>query len=58
MVKTSEIREARIKSGLTQKAAAELVHATLRTWQDWEYGKNPINKAAWELFNIKTGEIK
>jgi len=49
MVKTSEIREARIKSGLTQKAAAELVHATLRTWQDWEYGKNPINKAAWEL---------
>jgi hypothetical protein len=32
----AEIRAAREAAGLTQTAAAELVHAELRTWQHWE----------------------
>lgn len=48
-----EIKQARKEAGLTQTQAAELVHAKMRTWQDWEGGKAKINLAAWELFLIK-----
>lgn len=49
---------ARLKSGLTQSAAAALVHASLRGWQDWEYGKGkkPMPLVYWELFLRKTGQ--
>ena len=52
-----KIRQARIQSGLTQKAAADLVHVTLNAWQKWESGERPINMAAWELFLIKVDKI-
>jgi DNA-binding transcriptional regulator YiaG len=48
-----QIKEAREASGLSQPAAAALIYSTKRTWQDWEYGKNPMHPAIWELFNIK-----
>jgi len=49
-----QIKEARVKAGLTQMQAAELVHKKLRTWQDWEHksGKYKIDLTAWELFLI------
>jgi putative transcriptional regulator len=50
----SEIKAARKAADLTQTEAAELVHSTLRSWQDWEYGKYPIHAGLWELFLIKT----
>ena len=48
------IKKKREKSGLTQKQSADLVYVDLRTWQKWEYGERKINKAAFELFCIKT----
>ena len=53
----NEIRAARINASLTQKEAGALVHAALRTWQDWEAGRRRMPAAAWELFLIKTGLI-
>jgi DNA-binding transcriptional regulator YiaG len=47
-----EIRAARAAAGLTQEAAGERVHAKLRTWQDWEYGKSRMPVAAMHLFCI------
>jgi DNA-binding transcriptional regulator YiaG len=51
--KPDEIRFARKSAGLTQTQAAALLSVTLNTWQKWEYGDFRMNKANWELFNIK-----
>jgi putative transcriptional regulator len=48
------IRETRQQAGLSQTAAAALIHSTLRTWQDWEAGKAKMHPGLWELFLIKT----
>jgi putative transcriptional regulator len=48
------IREARKSAGLTQTAAAELAHSTMRTWQDWEAGKAHMHPGLWELFILKS----
>jgi len=50
----AKIRAARKAAGLTQSEAAALVHAKMRTWQDWEGGRRKMPLAAWELFLIKT----
>jgi putative transcriptional regulator len=57
----AEIRAAREAAGLTQTAAAALVHAELRTWQHWESSAGADDRramplAAWELFLIKTAK--
>lgn len=49
-----EVRAAREAVGLSQTAAAELIHSTLRTWQDWEAGKARMHPGLWELFRIKS----
>ncbi|WP_288076578.1 helix-turn-helix domain-containing protein [Pseudomonas sp.] len=49
-----EIRAAREASGLSQTAAAELVHSKLRTWQQWEAGDRKMHPGLWELFRLKT----
>ena len=51
-----EIRAAREAAGLTQFAAAALVHANLRSWQKWEAGERAMHPAFWELFLIKSGQ--
>jgi putative transcriptional regulator len=48
-----EVRKARMKYGLTQSAAAYIVHVSMRTWQDWEGGVAPMHRGLWELFLIK-----
>jgi len=50
----AEIRAAREAAGLSQSAAASLIHSTLRTWQDWEAGKARMHPGLWELFRIKS----
>jgi putative transcriptional regulator len=55
----AEIRAAREAARLTQTAAAELVHAELRTWQHWESTADADDRramplASWELFLLKT----
>lgn len=48
-----EISGARESSGLTQEAAATLVHSKLRSWQQWEAGDRRMHPAFFELFNMK-----
>lgn len=50
-----EIFGCRFNARLTQTQAAELVHSTLRTWQDWEAGKARMHPGLWELFCLKVG---
>lgn len=49
----AEIRAARERLGLTQTAAAALVHSALRSWQQWEAGDRAMHPALWELFRAK-----
>lgn len=51
-----EIRAARDAAGLSQTAAALLIHSTMRTWQDWEAGAAKMHPGLWELFRAKVGE--
>ena len=50
-----EIRAARARAGLTQGAAAALVHTIDRVWRQWEAGKRKMHPAFFELFGVKTG---
>jgi len=52
----AEVKVTREKAGLTQEQAGTLVHASKRTWQNWESEGNDsrtIPLSAWELFLIK-----
>jgi hypothetical protein len=54
-----QIKEARIKAGLSQSQAAESVHlGAYQRWQEYESGKVPIDMARWELFQLKHGKGK
>lgn len=53
-----EIKQARMDAGLTQQQAANLLHTSLRTWQQWEYGERRMHPAFIELFLIKTNQAK
>ena len=55
-----EIRALVQESGLSRSTAAELVHASRRTWDKWttradSNDNRPMPIAVWELFLIKTG---
>jgi putative transcriptional regulator len=52
------ITQARKQAGLTQTQAAELIYKGLRTWQQWERGDRDMDPALFELFLLKTGQIK
>jgi len=49
----ADIRAGREAAGLSQTAAAALLHTGCRTWQQWEAGDRRMHPAFWELFNIK-----
>lgn len=54
----SQIKATREAARLSQSEAAALVHATRRTWQNWEAPEGSANyrempAAAWELFSDK-----
>lgn len=48
------VRAAREAAGLTQSAAAALVHSTLPRWQEWESGKHRMHPGLFELFTLKS----
>lgn len=52
------IRAAREAAGLSQTAAAALIHSTLRTWQDWEAGIARMHPGLWELFRAKAAPAR
>lgn len=57
----AQIRAAREAAGLTQAAAAEVVYATLRTWQNWEASGaagRAMHPAIWELWLMKTAHLR
>lgn len=53
----TEIKQARLDAGLTQKQASELIYKNIRTWQQWEKGDREMDAAFFELFKIKTSMI-
>ena len=48
-----EIVSVRAAAGLTQAQCAALLHTSLRSWAQWEYGERKMHPAFWELFKIK-----
>jgi DNA (cytosine-5)-methyltransferase 1 len=50
----AEIKQRRLKAGLSRKDAAELLGVAYRTYQDWELSKAKMRLAFWELFKLKT----
>lgn len=50
----AQIRTAREFSGLSQTAAAALIHCSRSSWAEWEGGVSKMHPAFWELFSIKT----
>jgi hypothetical protein len=54
-----EVKAARIAAGLTQKEAGELVASHgWKTWQRYEYGNRKMHPATWELFLLKTKDMR
>lgn len=53
----NEIREARDQAGLSQQEAATVTLVADRTWQYWEAGERRMPPFAFELFQLKTGQI-
>jgi len=53
-----KIQAARLKAGLTQAQAGELVGVAVRQWQRYEDGESEIPPGLWELFTLKTKPIK
>lgn len=51
------IRSRRAAAGLTQTAAAALIHSSKRTWQDWEAGIARMHPGLWELFLFKSAGV-
>jgi DNA-binding transcriptional regulator YiaG len=49
-----QVKQARVKAGLTQQKAADLINCGIRSWQKWEAGDRKMHPAMWELFLIKT----
>jgi DNA-binding transcriptional regulator YiaG len=52
----AEVRAARDAAGLTQREAADVVYASYRAWEDWEYGKRRCHPAMLRLFRLLTGQ--
>ena len=48
------IKEARLKAGLSQKAASELIGYSARAWQSWELGTRKCKPIVLEYFLTKT----
>lgn len=52
------IKAARLKAGLSQQQAANVVYRHLNDnrcdrWSEWETGRRPIPPCEWELFLLK-----
>lgn len=51
------VKHVRQLSGLSQSAAAELIHCTRSGWAKWEGGEREMSLAHWELFLRKVSEM-
>ena len=53
---SEEIREVREALGLTQTEFGEMLHVTLKTVQDWEYGRRKMLKITQKFLQKKLEE--
>lgn len=51
---SKSIIKVRKSLSLTQKQAAQIIHASQGSWQQWELGQRKMHPAFWELFLLKT----
>ena len=58
MIDPAIIRQARADAGITQRAAAQLIGATARTWQDWEGGRRNMPSSKFALFVMLTSKVE
>lgn len=54
----AQVRAARRAAGLTQTEAAALIYCSMRAWQEWERGTRAMHPAMWELFGVKTPQLR
>lgn len=54
----AQIKRRRLREDLTQTEAGALIYCALRTWQQWESGDAEMHPAFWELFTLKTTELR
>ncbi len=54
----AEVRAAREAANLSQTEAAALIHCTRDAWSKWESGTREMHLAFWELFAVKSANIK
>ena len=45
-----QVKEARLKAGMSTEKAGALLYRTARNWQQWEAGERQMDAALWELF--------
>ena len=53
----ADVKSARAAVGLTQTQAAALIYKKLLAWQRYESGDRAMDRALYELFMLKTGQI-
>lgn len=53
-VTSEEVKTARVRAGLTQRAAAAVIGYKVRTWQDWENNRRGMRRALLDLFEQRT----
>ena len=58
MPSPATIRTTRLSLGLTQAQAGALAGASARAWRAWEAGFRVMPGSKWELFNLKTKELR
>lgn len=49
----AQIKRARARANLSQKAAAALIYQERKSWNRYEAGLVAMHPALWELWNIK-----
>lgn len=54
----AEVRKARLALGLTQKEFGDMLHASLKAVQAWEYGQRNMTGATEALLKIRMQEKK
>lgn len=54
----ADVKSARAAAGLTQTQAADIIYKKVLAWQRYESGDRVMDAAYYELFLIKTGQMK
>lgn len=54
----ADVREARTRAGDTVEAASERLNISPRTWFRYEAGNTGMPAAYWELYLLKTNQLK